>query len=418
MTTDAGEAAGTDREGAADSLAGNRDFILFILSRLANVMGVQIVVVAVGWHVYLMTGDPLDLGLVGLSQFAPALALFLVAGLAADRFDRRRIIVACNGAHVAATGLLLVYMLGGNPAVWPVFAILVLHGSARSFYFTASQAILPNLVPPRIFPRAVAWSSSINKAAQLGGPAAGGLLVAGVGDWTYLVALVFFAVAGLTAALIAVRLTVHPREPFGIAKLLAGFGFVWRKKVVLGAMTIDLMAVLLGGVMGILPVFARDILHVGADGLGVMRAMPALGSLMVGLLLTRLAAPRRMGPFFFVSLAIFGSAIVVFALSETYWLSLAALAVYGAADMISVYIRQTVVQLATPDAMRGRVSAVNSVAINASNELGDFRAGVTAAAIGTVPAVLAGGAATLAVTALWAWLFPQMRRIDRLDEVH
>jgi predicted MFS family arabinose efflux permease len=177
------------------------------------------------------------------------------------------------------------------------------------------------------------------------------------------------------------------------------------------------MAVLLGGVMGLLPVFAHDILHVGAGGLGLMRAMPAVGSLAVGLMLTRIAAPRRMGPAFFVSLAVFGGAILVFGLSETYWLSLAALAVYGAADMISVYIRLTLIQLATPDAMRGRVSAVNAVAINASNELGDFRAGVTAALIGSAPAVLAGGAATLAVTALWTWLFPQMRQVDRLDEV-
>ncbi|MEE8454674.1 MAG: MFS transporter [Limibaculum sp.] len=399
------------------SLTGNRDFLLFILSRLANVMGNQIVTVAVGWHVYLMTGDPLDLGLVGLSQFAPALALFLVAGLAADRFNRRTIIVLCNGMHVAAVGLLLAYTLADEQAVWPIFAILVLHGIARSFYFTASQAIMPNLVTPAVFPKAVAWSSSVNKAAQLAGPAAGGVLVAVVGDWVYLAALVMFALAGAAAALIATKLVVHPREPFGLAKVLGGLNFVWRKKIVLGAISIDLLAVLFGGVMGLLPVFAQDILHVGAEGLGLMRAMPGLGSLAVGLVLTRIAAPRYMGPLFFVSLAIFGAAILVFGLSETYWLSLLALAVYGAADMVSVYIRLTLIQLATPDEMRGRVSAVSAVAINASNELGDFRAGVMAAGIGTVPAVLVGGAATLAVTALWARLFPEMRKVNRLDEV-
>jgi len=399
------------------SLTGNRDFLLFILSRLANVMGNQIVTVAVGWHVYLMTGDPLDLGLVGLSLFAPALALFLVAGLAADRFNRRTIIVLCNGMHVAAVGLLLAYTLADEQAVWPIFAILLLHGSARSFYFTASQAIMPNLVAPAVFPKAVAWSSSVNKAAQLAGPAAGGVLVAVVGDWVYLAALVMFAFAGVTAALIAVKLVVRPREPFGLAKVLGGLNFVWRKKIVLGAISIDLLAVLFGGVMGLLPVFAQDILHVGAEGLGVMRAMPALGSLIVGLVLTRIAAPRHMGPLFFISLAIFGASILVFGLSEIYWLSLLALAVYGAADMVSVYIRLTLIQLATPDEMRGRVSAVSAVAINASNELGDFRAGVMAAGIGTVPAVLVGGAATLAVAALWARLFPEMRKVDRLDEV-
>jgi MFS family permease len=399
------------------SLTGNRDFLLFIVSRLSNVMGNQIVTVAVGWHVYLMTGDPLDLGLVGLSQFAPALALFLVAGLAADRFDRRSIIVACNIAHVVATGLLLAYMLSGRQAIWPIFAILILHGSARSFLFTAGQAILPNLVLPAVFPRAVAWSSSVNKAGQLAGPAAGGVLVAVTGDWVYLAGLAMFALAGLTAGLIATRLTVHPREPFSLAKVMGGFSFVWRKKIVLGAISIDLLAVLFGGVMGLLPIFAHDILNVGAEGLGVMRAMPGLGSLVVGLALTRIAAPRNMGPWFFISLGVFGASIIVFGLSEIYWLSLLALVIYGGADMISVYIRLTLIQLATPDEMRGRVSAVNSVAINASNELGDFRAGVMAAGIGTIPAVLVGGAATLAVTVLWARIFPEMRKVDRLEDV-
>jgi MFS family permease len=398
-------------------LTGNRDFLLFIFSRLTNVLGNQIVTVAVGWHVYLMTGDPLDLGLVGLSQFAPALALFLVSGLAADRFDRRNIIVICNLGQLIAAGLLLAYTLADREAVWPIFVILLLHGSARSFYFTASQAILPNLVAPQVFPRAVAWSASVNKAAQLAGPAAGGVLVAVVGDWVYLAALAMFAIGAAAAGLIAVQLNVRPREPFGMAKVLGGFNFVWRNKIVLGAISIDLLAVLFGGVMGLLPVFARDILHVGADGLGLMRAMPGVGSLIVGLALTRIAAPRRMGPAFFVSLAIFGAAILVFGLSETYWLSLLALAIYGAADMVSVYIRLTLIQLATPDAMRGRVSAVSGVAINASNELGDFRAGVMAAGIGTVSAVVAGGVLTLGVTALWARLFPAMRRIDRLEDL-
>jgi MFS family permease len=419
------EAAGSEAAGAEtgalralpDRLTVNRDFLLFIFSRLTTVMGNQIITVAVGWHVYLMTGDPLDLGLVGLSQFAPALALFLVAGLAADRFDRRTILVICNGVHVAAAGLLLAYMLADRQAVWPIFVILLLHGSARSFYFTASQAIMPNLVAPSVFPKAVAWSSSVNKAAQLAGPAAGGVLVAVVGDWVYLAALAMFVLAGATAGRIAIIQAVHPREPFGLAKVLGGVNFFWNNKIVLGAISIDLLAVLFGGVMGLLPVFARDILHVGADGLGLMRAMPGVGSLAVGLVLTRAVAPRRMGRAFFVSLAIFGASILVFGLSEIYWISLLALAVYGAADMVSVYIRLTLIQLATPDEMRGRVSAVSGVAINASNELGDFRAGVMAAGIGTVPAVIVGGAATLAVTAVWARLFPAMRRIDRLEDV-
>jgi MFS family permease len=409
--------SGTDQAGAPGRLARNRDFLFFILGRLTNVLGTQIIVVAVGWHVYLMTGDPLDLGLIGLSEFMPALVLFLAAGLAADRFDRRVIIVICNGLHAMVAALLLAYMLSDNTAVWPVFAILVLHGSARSFYFTASQAILPNLVPHADFPRAVAWSSSVNKAAQLAGPAIGGVLVATIGDWTYLVALGLFLLAGVMAALIAARLNLHPREPFGLAKVLGGFRFVWGRKIVLGAMSIDLLAVLFGGVMGIMPVFARDILHVGADGLGLMRAMPGAGSLVVGLILTRIAAPRNMGRLFFASLLVFGASVVVFGLSEVFWLSLVALAVYGASDMVSVYVRLTLIQIATPDAMRGRVSAVNGVAINASNELGDFRAGAMAAGIGTVPAVVAGGAVTLGVALLWMRLFPQLRKVNKLEDV-
>lgn len=414
---DAGQGGGQGGPRPAGGLAGNRDFLLFLVSRGANVVGNQVVTVAVGWHVYLMTGDPFDLGLVGLSQFAPALVLFLAAGLAADRFDRRGILATCNAGHVVVAALLFAYPLAEGRAVWPVFAILVLHGSARAFYFTASQAILPNLMAPAAFPRAVAWSSSVNKAAQLGGPAAGGLLVAVADQWVYAAALAAYAVAGLSAWAIAHRLAPHPREPFGLEKVLGGFRFVWRRKIVLGAISIDLLAVLFGSVMGLLPIYARDILHVGAEGLGLMRAMPGLGSLAVGLVLARMVAPRRMGRAFFVSLAIFGGSILVFALSELFWLSVLALAVYGAADMVSVYIRLTVIQLATPDAMRGRVSAVSAVAINASNELGDFRAGAMAALIGTVPAVVVGGAATLGVTALWARLFPAMRRIDRLEEV-
>ncbi|HSF96653.1 MAG TPA: MFS transporter [Thermohalobaculum sp.] len=408
-----------DRDsGSPPRLWRNREFVLFLLSRVTNVLGTQIVVVAVGWHVYLMTGDPLDLGLVGLSQFAPALALFLATGLAADRYDRRIIMLLCNLAHVAVAGLLLLYTLSDKLSVWPIFAMLVLHGSARSFYFTASQAILPNLVTTAEFPRAIAWSTSANKAAQLGGPAGGGLLLAAAGDSVYLAAGIMFAVAAATTGLISTRLNVHPREPFGLAKVLSGFRFVWERKIVLGSVSIDLLAVLFGGVMGLLPVYAKDILHVGADGLGLLRAAPGLGSLAIGLLLTRIASPSNMGVLFFTALTIFGGSIVVFGLSQTFWLSLLALAVYGAADMISVYIRLMLIQIATPDAMRGRVSAVNSVAINASNELGDFRAGVMAAAVGTVPAVVIGGVATLAVTALWARLFPQMRRVDRLEDIH
>ncbi|GHD48823.1 MFS transporter [Thalassobaculum fulvum] len=395
----------------------NRDFLLFVSGRTSNTIAVQALTVAVGWHVYQVTGDPVDLGLVGLAQFAPALALFLVSGLASDRFDRKRIQVACNLTHMVVVGLLIAILSHDDGAVWPILAVLVLHGAARSFFHTASQAILPNLVPRPQFPNAIAYSSSASKAAQLIGPALGGLLIAWTGDGVYWVILATFAVSAASVGAIGARLKVQAPEPFGLAMILGGFSYVWRNKLVLGAISIDLMAVLFGGVMGLLPVFASDVLHVGPDGLGVMRAMPAVGSLVIGLALTQIAAPRQMGPAFFVALAIFGASIVVFSLSETFWLSLLALGVYGGADMVSVYIRQTLVQIATPDGMRGRVSAVNSVAINASNELGDFRAGMMAGAIGSVPSVLVGGIVTIGITALWWRLFPGIRRVDRLDDL-
>lgn len=403
---------------APTPLLRNRDFLLVVGGRACNTVAVQALTVAVGWHVYQATGDPVDLGLVGLAQFAPALALFLVSGLASDRIDRRTILVACNLTHMVVVGLLIAILWNDTAAVWPILAVLVLHGAARSFFHTASQAILPNLVPRAQFPNAIAYSSSAGKAAQLVGPALGGVLIAWTGDGVYWVILALFALAAIAAAGIAARLKVQAREPFGLAMILGGFSYVWANKLVLGAISIDLLAVLFGGVMGLLPVFASDILHVGPDGLGLMRAMPAVGSLLVGLALTQIASPRHMGPAFFVALMIFGGSIVVFSLSETFWLSLLALGVYGGGDMVSVYIRQTLVQIATPDGMRGRVSAVNSVAINASNELGDFRAGIMAGGIGSVASVLVGGVVTIAVTALWWRLFPEIRRVDRLDDLY
>ena len=406
----------TDQISPSSSLWHNRDFLLFVASRSGNGVGVQMLTVAVGWHVYALTGDPLDLGLIGLAQFAPNLALFLLAGLAADRFDRRLIMVICNIGHVAAVAALLAIIWQGG-SVAAILAVLVLHGTARAFYHTAAQAILPNLVEPARFPNAIAYSSSANKAAQLLGPAVGGLLIAWIGDGVYWVTLAMFAISGAVAALIARNPNRLLRERVDLTSVLGGFLYVWNNKLVLGAISIDLLAVLFGGVMGMMPIFASDVLHVGPEGLGVMRAMPATGSLICGLVLAKIAAPRHMGPILFAALVVFSVSIVVFSLSEVFWLSLLALAIYGAGDMVSVYVRQIVVQIATPDAMRGRVSAVNSVSINASNELGDFRAGVMAAGIGTVPAVLVGGIATLGVTLLWWRLFPSLRMVDRLEEL-
>jgi len=390
------------------------DFILFIACRAGNVFGVQMLTIAVGWHVYRMTGNVLDLGLVGLFQFLPVLLLFLAGGMAADRFDRRLIIASCNGLQALAASLICAYMLSGPANVWPVFGLLAIHGTARAFLHPATQSILPNIVPREIFSNAIAMTSSVNKFGQLAGPAIGGVLIALIGEWTYLVVAILFCLAATAAIMIRIRLTVRGREPFGLKTVLGGFDYIWRKKIILGAVSIDLAAVLFGGILGMLPVYAIDILKVGPEALGAMRAAPALGALAVALVLTQLRATRGMGVAFFVSLAVFGSAILVFSLSTLFWLTLVALVLYGAADMVSVYIRQTLVQIETPDELRGRVSAVNSVSINASNELGDFRAGLMAAAIGTVPAVFIGGMVTLGVAALWWKLFPDLRKVDRI----
>ena len=395
----------------------NRDFLLFVATRTGNVFGLQALTTAVLWYVYLLTGNPMDIGYIGLAQFAPALLLFLVAGIAADRIDRRIILSTSNAVHAIVTAALMVLLAGGAASMNVILALLVVHGVARAFYHTASQAILPALVPAAQFPNAIAWSGSSSKAAQLGGPAIAGVLIAYAGDGVYWVILAVFAMSAITALMIRHRHPATAPERVTLASITAGFGYIWRTKVVLGAISIDLMAVLFGGVMAILTIYAQDILKVGPDGLGLMRAMPGVGSLIVGLALAQLAAPRHMGIAMFAALGVFGLSIIIFSLSEVFWLSLLALAVYGAADMVSVYVRQTLTQIATPDAMRGRVSAVNSVSINASNELGDFRAGMMAAAIGVVPAVLAGGVITCCVTLLWMRLFPGIAAIDRLRDV-
>ena len=400
-----------------NNLLRNRDFLFFMIGRFCNVVGVQILTVAVGWHVYQLTGDPLDLGYIGLAQFLPALFLFLIAGYVSDKYDRRIILFFCNVAHFLVVVMLMLALLGEYDDVRVIFGILVLHGAARAFFHTAGQAILPNIVQTEDFPKAVAYSSSVNKAAQLIGPAFGGGLIAWAGDWTYYVTLSMFALSAISSIIISARLKLEAPDKMTLSTLLGGFNFIWKNKIVLGAISIDLMAVLLGGVMGLLPIYASDILKVGADGLGIMRAMPAVGSLMMGLWLSQISSPRFIGPYLFISLFIFGFSIIVFSLSEIFWLSLIALTIYGASDMVSVYIRLTLVQLATPDQMRGRVSAVNSVSINASNELGEFRAGLCAAGLGTIPAVLLGGVATLGITAIWFRCFPNIRRIDSFEDV-
>ena len=396
-----------------DRLLHNRDFLLFLFSRGNAVTANHVLAVALGWHVYERTGDVWNLGLIGLFMFLPVLSLFLFAGLAADRLDRRLIVGICNAAHCVATLAIGAYLMTGSETIWPVFGLLLVTGSAQAFLHPALLATLPNIVPREIFAHAVATMSSVNKLAQLGGPAIGGLLIALIDEGVYVVAGGLFLLAALAAFLIRANLRVTGKEPFGLTVILGGFSHIWRTKPVLAAISIDLVAVLFGGIMGLLPVFAIDILKVGPEVLGVMRAMPAAGALVVALMLARSGLPWSVGRTFFVSLTIFGLSILVFSVSTSFWLSLAALAVYGASDMVSVYVRQTLVQTETPNELRGRVSAVNSVSINASNQLGDFRAGGMAALIGAPAAVALGAGITLAATALWFRWFPELRAVER-----
>ena len=396
----------------------DRSFMLFAVMRLFNSAATQMLNVAVGWQVYELTSNPLDLGFIGLAQFGPVLLLFLAAGIVADRFDRRLIVVVTNLIHAAIAGIFLAYALAGGQVVWPIFLVLTIHGAARAFFQPTGNALLANIVERERFPAAVAASSAVLKAGYMLGPAIGGFVIAFVGMWVYLAVAVCFAIAGLATIPIKVLSAQRTRQQVNLATVLGGFAFVWQKKIMLGAITLDLIAVLFSGIMGLLPVFARDILQVGPEGLGIMRTTPALGSLLVGLLLTYMPPPRHMGPILLVSMLILGASTVAFSLSEVFWFSLIMLAIWGGSDMLSVYIRQTIMQVATPDEMRGRVNAVSTVAINASNEIGDFRAGLMAAWITTVPAVLVGGIVTIAATGLWFRMFPDLRRLDRVSDLY
>ncbi|MCC6306789.1 MAG: MFS transporter [Rhodobacteraceae bacterium] len=394
------------------ALLGNGGYLRFLLCRGCYVTSQQMLAVAVGWDLYARTGDVIDLGLVGLFLFLPVLALSLPAGVMADRFDRRRIVglaLLLDGAAMAAIGL---WFGGGGEAVWPVFLLLSASGTATALLHPALQSTLPKLVARDLFAFAIAGASSVTKLAQLAGPAAAGLLLATGGAAVYAIATALCLIGSFAILSIRTDLRITTPEPFGLALLFGGFRHIRNTPTVLAAISVDLVAVLFGGVTGLLPVYAVDILGVGPEALGVMRAMPAAGALAVGTLLAWRPLPWSVGRTFFASLAVFGVAILVFGLTRSYGLALAALVVYGGADMVSVYVRQSLIQLGTPDALRGRVSAVNSVMVIASNQLGDFRAGVMAAAIGAPAAVALGGAVTLGATWLWFRAFPGLREME------
>jgi MFS family permease len=392
------------------------DFVLFQLARFCIVVSTEMQAVAVGWQVYEITKRPLDLGLVGLAQFLPGILLFLVSGNLADRFERRKLIVLCYAGFAVCSGSLLYISLRGTQSVYPIYAISVLLGVVRSLNGPVSRALLPQLVPEEHFPNAIAWASSVFQFATILGPSLGGIVYASFRGPSAVYALSM--TAATTAALATMRIKTQPkqrsREPINFNTILAGFHYILREKVILGSISLDLFAVLLGGSVALLPVYAREILRTGPWGLGLLRSAPGIGAAVMAILLAHKPLKRRAGIAMLWCVAGFGIATILFAVSRSLVISLAALFFVGATDMVSVIVRQMLIQLGTPDEMRGRVNAVDMVFIGASNELGQFESGLTAQWFGTVPAVILGGVGTLAVTALWAWAFPELRRVGNL----
>jgi MFS family permease len=399
----------------ARTLLRQPSFIFFLLSRSLSRFSSQIGAVAIGWQIYDLTGSAFDLGMVGLVQFLPTALLVFVAGHAADRFERRRVVQVCQIVE-AATALFLAW---GSHGGWlnevHIFIATFVLGTAGAFESPATAALLPLISPRGSLQRATAVSSGAAQIATITGPALGGLAYAIAPGWPYTIMLAFLLAGALFTGAIEVAQATPPRDSASAGDVYAGVRFIRGNPAILGTISLDLFAVLFGGVVALLPIYARDILEAGPFGLGVLRAAPAVGALLMTMVLGRHTISRRVGMRMFQAVIIFGAATVVFALSHWMWLSMLALAVLGAADTVSVVIRFSLVQLRTPDEMRGRVGAVNFLFINASNQLGQFESGVTAALFGTMPAAALGGVATIAIALIWMKLFPSLRDVERLE---
>ena len=407
---------------SARALLRERDYLLFWASRWTGGFAGQIQSVAMGWQMYALARlthtvqeSAFLVGMIGLAAFIPVFLLTLPAGETADRYDRKKVLLICLTGEIATVLTLAIASWKGWASVPMLLGVGFVFGASRAFFAPANTALGPMLVPRPLLPRAIAWNSLAWQTASIAGPAAGGLLVAISPAHAYFTTFGLYLIAGLAVFLIRknAKPVINPGSRWALMK--EGLAYVWRQKIVFGAISLDLFAVLLGGATALLPVFARDILHVGPQGFGVLRSGPAIGATVVALALAANPIRKHAGLFMFGGVATFGAATLVFAVSKQLWLSVAALAVLGGADMLSVYIRQTLVQLVTPDAMRGRVAAVSSVFIGASNELGEFESGVVARFLGPVGAAIFGGVGALVVTALWAKLFPALRKADRLE---
>jgi MFS family permease len=400
------------------------NFVAYSLARFFIVLSLEMQSVAVGWQVYEITKRPLDLGYVGLAQFAPGFVLFLFAGHAADLFDRRKLLMACYAGYGLCSALLLAISWRAPLSVHLIYDVLVLVGVCRSFSFPVSRAILHHLVPEEHFANAVAWNASTFQIATIAGPAAGGIAYALFHGPKAVYAL------SLSVSILSIMMTLRihplpasPEEPaevvaekatISLRTVLAGFRFIFAKKLILGSISLDMFAVLLGGAVALLPVYAREILHTGPWGLGLLRSAPGVGAALTAIAVAHYPIRRHAGLTMLSCVAAFGVFTIAFGISHSLILSLIALFLTGAADMVSVIIRATLIQVATPDEMRGRVNAVDMLFIGVSNELGEFESGLTAQWFGTVPAVIVGGVGTLAVIAAWAWLFPELRKADEL----
>ncbi len=407
---------------SARALLQERDYLAFWVSRWTGSFAAQIQSVAMGWQMYAIARQTRSVdqsaflvGMIGLAAFAPVFLLTLPAGETADRYDRKKVLLWCFAGEIATVLTLAIATWQGWASIPLLLIVAALFGAARAFFAPANTALGPMLVPRTLLPRAIAWNSLAWQTASIIGPAAGGLLVAQSTSSAYFTTFGLYLTSALAVILIRkdARPQVNPGSRWQLMK--EGLRYVWNQKIVFGAISLDLFAVLLGGATALLPVFARDILHIGAQGFGVLRSGPAIGATVVALLLAARPIHRKAGLFMFGGVAMFGAATCAFALSRSLWLSVAALAVLGGADMLSVYVRQTLVQLVTPDAMRGRVAAVSSVFIGASNELGEFESGVVARFLGPVGAALFGGVGALVVTGAWSGLFPALRKADRLE---
>jgi MFS family permease len=400
--------------GSAVSLLRHPPLLFYLLARSCSEFAYQIATVAIGWQIYALTGSAFALGLAGLVQFLPSALLVFVVGHAADRYDRRRLAQICEVIQGLAAVYLAIRGLTGAPTTPEIFVVLGLFGVATAFESPASSALLPAVAPVGALQRATALVSGAWQVAAIGGPAIGGLVYALAPAAPFIVMALAWLAAALLIGAIGKPAAVAPDRSTS-TEVLAGFKFVWSRPAILGTISLDLFAVLLGGATALLPIYARDILHTGPLGLGVLRAAPAVGALLMTAMLARHSLTRRVGLRMFQAVIAFGAATVVFALSHQLWLSIAALAAMGAADTISVVIRVSLVQLMTPDDMRGRVGAVNYLFINASNQLGEFESGMTAALLGAMPAALLGGIGTIAIALLWMMLFPALRKVDRLE---